>query len=338
MKAAYIKKPFRFEIRDESLRGLGPAEALIDVKACGLCGHDLIIGNEKEEFTPFGHEVAGLVLEVGSLVTNVKVGDRVALESGTFDRFSDSSRNGRVELDNRGPNFWERPGETMGFAERMIAPCECCVKFDGIDFGAASLTEPLGVAMDLFKASDIGIGHDVLVIGLGPIGLMAARLAVLAGARNVYGCALSRRKKRIETALRWGVRDVICSDLQDIEKYPFPRGGVDRVLVTAPPALIPVATRLCNVGGIVGFIGIDYGPGGMFTLDSNVVHFNKLQLRASHASPALYFPMCLDLIKSGAVPAGELISTRFGLEDIGAAVAAFRADYENGIKAIMARE
>jgi len=338
MKAAFVKAPFQFAVRDVHLRALSPMEVLIDVKACGVCGHDLIIANEKKEFTSFGHEIAGVVLEVGELVSNVKLGDKVVLESGTFDRFSDHSRNGRVDLDNKGPNFWEREGETMGFAEKIIAPCECCVAFDGIAFDAVSLVEPLGVAMDLFITSDVQLNHDVLVIGLGPIGLMAARLAMLAGACNVYGCELSSCKRRIETAKQWGVRDVICSDLQNINMYPFPKGGVDRVLVTAPPALIPTATKLCNVGGIISFLGIDYGPGGMFTLDSNIVHFNKLQIRASHASPALYFPLCLDLIRKNTVSVADLITMRFSLDEIDEAINAFHSNKEQGIKAVMVQK
>jgi len=325
-------------VRDVQTRKLYPTEVLVDIKACGVCGHDLIIANEKAEFTPFGHEVSGVVLETGDLVTNVKPGDHVVLESGTFDRFSDNARNGRVDLDNKGPNFWEKDDLNMGFAEQMIVPCECCVAFEGISFEAASITEPLGVAVDLFKTSDIGLGQDVLVIGLGPIGLMAARLAVLAGARNVYGCEISSRTNRIATAIKWGVRDVICSDSQDIEQYPFPKGGVDRVLVTAPPALIPAATRLCNVGGIISFLGIDYGPGALFTLDSNVVHFNKLQIRASHASPALYYPLCLDLIKTNAVPVSDLITHRFRLDEIENAIKTFCSDAEHGIKAVMVNQ
>jgi threonine dehydrogenase-like Zn-dependent dehydrogenase len=334
----FIKAPFQFEMRDVPVRGLSPTEVLIDVKACGLCGHDLIIANVKKDFEAFGHEVAGVVLETGRLVENVRPGDKVVLESGTFDRFSANSRNGRLDLDNKGPNFWEREGDTMGFAEQIIVPCECCVAFEGIPFEAASLAEPLGVAMDLFRTSDIGLNQDVLVIGLGPIGLMAARLAVLSGARNVYACELSACESRIDMAKKWGVRDVICSDLADIEAYSFPSGGLDRVLITAPPALIAAGTRLCNVGGIVSFLGIDYGPGAFFTLDSNVVHFNKLQIRASHASPALYFPLCLDLIKRGALPAGELITARFALEDMGDAVDAFLKDKGHSIKAVMVRE
>jgi len=339
MKAAYVKAPFEFFVKDVSLRELKETEVVVDVKACGVCGHDLILSRYgANEVQQFGHEVSGVISQTGRLVTNVKVGDRVVLESGTFDRFSDNSRNGRVDLDNKGPNFWIKGDDNMGFAEKMIAPCECCVKFDDLDFEETSLVEPLGVALDLVKTSDIPLMGDVLVIGLGPIGLMAARIAKVRGARKVYGAELSTCSARIKTAKRWGIDEIINPDIQKIEDYAFERGGVDRVMVTAPPSTIASALSVCRVGGIVGFLGIDYGAGGMITLDSNVIHFNKLQLRASHASPALYFPECLDLIRSGAVKTKELITHRFKLEEIGQAIPAFDSDKKNGIKAVMVTE
>ncbi len=339
MKAAYVKAPFEFTVKNISLRELNETEVVVDVKACGVCGHDLILARYgAAETQQFGHEVSGVVSQTGRLVTNVKVGDRVVLESGTFDRFSDNSRNGRVDLDNKGPNFWIKGDDNMGFAEMMIAPCECCVKFDDLDFEETSLAEPLGVALDLVKTTDIPLMGDVLVIGLGPIGLMAARIAKVRGARKVYGAELSTCSARIETAKRWGIDEIINPDIQKIEDYAFERGGVDRVMVTAPPSTIASALSVCKVGGIVGFLGIDYGAGGMITLDSNMIHFNKLQLRASHASPALYFPECLDLIRSGTVKTKELITHRFKLDEIGQAIPAFDSDKKNGIKAVMVTE
>lgn len=340
MKAAYVKTPFEFTIRDITLREIEETEVVVDVKACGVCGHDLIMARYgATETQQFGHEVSGVVSRIGRLVKNVKVGDRVVLESGTFDRFSDNSRNGRVDLDNKGPNFWIKGEDNMGFAEKMIAPCECCVRFDeSLDFEETSLVEPLGVALDLAKTTDIPLMSDVLVIGLGPIGLMAARIAKTRGARKVYGAELSSCTARIEIAKKWGIDEILFPDRQKIEEYPFERGGVDRVMVTAPPSTIASALSVCRVGGIVGFLGIDYGAGGMITLDSNVIHFNKLQLRASHASPALYFPECLDLIRSGTVKTKELITHRFQLDEIGSAIAAFDSDKKNGIKAVMVSE
>ena len=335
MKAVYIKAPFTFEVKDVKLRDIKADEVLVKVKACSVCGHDIIMGSYADHLQPFGHEIGGLVEKTGPLVKNVKAGDRVALESGTFDRFSDSSRNGRVDLDSKGPNFWLKDEDTMGFAEYIIAPCETCVKTGDLSFEEASLIEPLGVAYDLVKTADIQLGDDVLVIGLGPLGLLASRLARARGARRVYGSELSACKARIAFAKKWGADDVICPDLESLADHAFPKGGVDRVLVTAPPATIPDALKICNIGGIVAFLGIDYGPGGNVTFDSNMFHVNKLQLRSSFASPALYFPACIELVKSGVVKSAEMVTHRFALEDTGKAIVDFTKDKENGIKAVM---
>jgi L-iditol 2-dehydrogenase len=336
MKAAYVKAPYQCIVKEVELRELARDEVLVKVKACSVCGHDMIMAAyAAEDWQPFGHEVSGVVEKTGADVRNVSVGDTVVLESGTFDRFSSASRNGRVDLDNKGPNFWLKGSDTMGFAEFIIVPREVCVPYTGLSFAAASIVEPLGVALDLAKTADIKLNNDVLVIGLGPIGLMAVKLAKAMGARNVYGAELSGSEARIALAKKWGAADVILSDKEKLESYPYPRGGVDRVLVTAPPATIPAGLGVCSIGGIVAFLGIDYGPGAFVTFDSNLVHVNKLQLRSSFASPALYFPECLDLIKSGVIPAEELITQTFPLEEIGTAIQRFSEDKQAAVKAVM---
>ncbi|MCK5157165.1 MAG: hypothetical protein KAQ69_12115, partial [Spirochaetales bacterium] len=72
--------------------------------------------------------------------------------------------------------------------------------------------------------------------------------------------------------------------------------------------------------------------------DSNIFHVNKLQLRSSFASPALYFPECIDLIKSGVVQTKDLITHRFTIDEISCAIPQFRDDKETAIKAIMVND
>ena len=91
--------------------------------------------------------------------------------------------------------------------------------------------------------------------------------------------------------------------------------GVDRVLVTAPPFTIPEALRACRFGGIVALIGLEERAEQTVALDINAFHFQKLQLRASHAIPNHYFPIALDLLRRGVINADRLITHVFPIND-----------------------
>ena len=194
MKAVYVRVPYQFEIRDVDLREVGANDALVKVKACGLCGSELHTASyEAKDWQPIGHEIAGIVEQVGSQVTCVKPGDTVVLESGSFCRECATCRNGRVDLCNGARNVFHEA--SMGFAEYIVVSKECLVPVEGIPFDQATLIEPMGVALDMFYTADIKINDDVLVVGLGPIGLMALRMARLAGAKKVYAADRARNKK-----------------------------------------------------------------------------------------------------------------------------------------------
>ncbi len=321
MKTAYIKAPFHVEFRDIPIRELKDNEVLVRVEICGVCGSDIHSARSQAiDWETFGHEVVGIVEKVGRIVNNVKVGDRVVLESSTFCRTCEDCRNGNVYLCKNGPNnfFTADPG---GFGEYFIAAMEQTIPIgDDIDPRRAALVEPMGVAMDLFKVSDIRLNDDVLVVGLGAIGLMALRMAKLAGARNLYAADISSAKCRFEVARAFGATEIIESDKTPIDTIKFPRGGVDRVLVTAPPWLIPSALKTLRFGGIASYLGFGYGPGKDITIDANEFHLRRLQLRASYAAPALFFPQCLDLIRSGMIDCEKLITDIYPMERLEEAI------------------
>lgn len=317
MKTAYIKAPFHVEFREIPIRALKENEILVKVEICGICGSDIHSARSQAcDWETFGHEVVGVVEKIGSIVKNVKVGDRVVLESSTFCRTCNDCRNGDVYLCKDGPNnfFTSDPG---GFGDYFIAAMEQAIVLDdAIDPRHAALVEPMGVAMDLFQVADIHLNDTVLVVGLGAIGLMALHMAKLAGARKIYAADVSSAQKRFEVARAFGATDIIESDKTPIETYDFPDGGVQRVLVTAPPWLIPSALKALRFGGIAAYLGFGYGPRKDITIDANEFHMKRLQLRASYAAPALFFPRCLDLIRSGMIDCEPLITDVYPMEQL----------------------
>ena len=341
MLAAFVRAPFQFELREIPVPTVREGWALVKVEACGICGTDLHIASSTThrlttkpptEWQGFGHEIAGVVAEVGPGIRHVKEGDRVVLESGSFCGTCELCRNGRVDLCNKGPNFWSN--DSMGFAEYILAPKECLVPFDGLSFEVACLAEPLGVALDMTYTADIALGNDVLVLGLGPIGLFSIPLARMKGAARIYAVNRSGGK-RADLARRYGADEVILSSETPVEQIPFRRGGVDRALVSASASAVLSAIPVMNYGGIIAFIGIEYGPGAVLSFDANEFHFKKLQLRASHAAPALYFPTCLQLLKDGHVDGQAIISHVMPLERIAEAMTLLREARQEVLKIVI---
>jgi L-iditol 2-dehydrogenase len=211
-------------------------------------------------------------------------------------------------------SFWSSP--SLGFAEEMISPAICAIPYEELTPEVACLQEPLGVAIDMVRLAEITRGTNVLLIGPGPIGLMALQLARHAGARRVFVSGLKRdRPGRGELAKRLGADAFIETDTTPLEDYDF---GclIDRVMVTAPPRMLGSATKVAAKGGIISYIGIEYGSGATCSFDANDFHFKKLQLRGSFAAPALYGPAALRCLREGIVDGEALISHRYPLDKL----------------------
>ena len=338
MRVVYVKAPFNFEIREIAMPEPGENQVLLDVRACAVCGTDMhTAAADADCFQSFGHEIAGVVVKNGPGCHRFKEGDKVIIESGTFCHTCDNCRNGRVDICTNGISIIDDV-EISGYADYMLVPEQAMVPFDGLEFAEAALAEPLGVALDLFYTTGIELNDDVAVIGLGPIGLMAIALAKAAGARNIYAIQRNRNSKaRVELAKKLGATDVIFTSEMKMEDYPFPRGGVNKIMITAAPAVIPEAMKITLYGSIISFLGID-NQNGQISFDANMFHFKKLQLRASYAVPALWFPRALELLKSKVVDPKDFITQEFPLEKIEEYFCKQRDDISDVIKMVMVKK
>jgi threonine dehydrogenase-like Zn-dependent dehydrogenase len=308
MIAAY-KKNREVILKEKHLRELNPREIRLKVEACGICGTDL--SGEDKDFSPFGHEVAGEIVECGCGVDYLRVGQKVVLDSATPCGRCSSCKDGKQELCEDIQSFFFL--EEFGFSEEMIAPGESAIPYDMLSPQAATLQEPLGVAIDMVRLGEIGKDNNILIIGLGPIGLMAAALVKRANANRVFVSDFKERSARIELAVKWGADEFV--DPKELTDYNF-NCQIDRILVTAPPSTLDQAFRTACKGAIISFIGIGHGDAAFCRFDANEFHFKKLQLRASFASPALFGPQALRYLIDGTVKGEDLISHTFSLKRI----------------------
>jgi L-iditol 2-dehydrogenase len=198
---------------------------------------------------------------------------------------------------------------------------------------AAVLAEPCGVAIDMIEVAEIGLTDRVLVVGVGPIGLMALAIARRLTSGPVVAC--NRSKPRLAAAKRLGADAVFSTAEASLAEAGVPYGGFDRILITAPPQTIPDCVSAAAYGGYLVFIGSNFVDGGTIQLDTHALHFGKKQLRASFASPALYLPQALDLLRKGTVPAGEIVSHRYPLSQMADALHFAQTDRETACKVVV---
>ncbi|MHB8997239.1 MAG: zinc-dependent alcohol dehydrogenase [Armatimonadota bacterium] len=331
MKAAF-KQGRTITLRDVTLPALQPDQIRVKIAACGICGTDLHLNSsEPAQEQGFGHEMAGTIIEKGGGVLNLEVGQKVVIESSSPCGFCEHCKNAQQELCTDIQSFFHLGH--FGFAEEIIAPAITAIPCDDLPADVACLSEPLGVAIDLVRLAEISLSSNVLILGPGPIGLMALSIVKKMGARRVFLSAHKRSAARIAVAEKIGVDGIFDPSETPLSQVDF-GCQIDRILVTTPPPTLTEAFEVACKGGIISFIGISYGDDAYCKFDVNAFHFKKLQLRASFASPALYTPLALQYLREGVVDGEALISHRFPLDRISEAMETAR-DTSRAVKVIV---
>jgi D-xylulose reductase len=188
MKALVLEKTERLSLRDISMdETLGPRDVRVKLHSVGICGSDVHY-YQHGRIGPFvveapmvlGHEASGTVIEAGSQVTRLKVGDRVCMEPGIPDPSSRPSRLGMYNLD-PAVRFWATPPIHGILRPTVVHPADFTFKVpDNVSFAQAAMVEPLAVGMHAAMKAKIKPGDVAVVTGAGPIGVVTA-LAALAG-------------------------------------------------------------------------------------------------------------------------------------------------------------
>lgn len=337
-KGLYGKKYLDIKERVIDIGAPDEDHVIVKVHACGVCGTDInFVRDWEDDAMALGHEIAAEVMEVGKNVSSVKPGDRVIVEDCTMCGICENCKSGHPEFCR---NMYDMEGQP-GMGQFMSVRFNSLNKFDGMDFVTASLTEPLAVSLTSVLIADIPIGGSVVVLGNGPLGLMAAQLAKIRGAGFVGITGLpadnAREKARFEVAGKFGCDLTIQSGKESVEDAIMSRfpNGVDRVIVSSPPQSIYDAMKIIRFGGKIVFFGLHFGGKNMVEVDINDMIFRKISLIPAFAEPAINFPVSIKLLKEGMIDANALISHKFGFDAAKSTMQAVVDGSQPIIKAVM---
>lgn len=329
MKAAlwYGVKDVRLENIEEPKVTKGNVK--IKVKWCGICGSDLheylggpiFIPTDKphpisKEVAPvvLGHEFSGEIVEVGEGVTNLKIGDRVAVEPIVACGTCPACQEGKYNLCSS-LGFHGLCGGGGGFAEYTVFPAKFVHKIpDGLSFEKAALIEPIAVAIHSLRVGKFMTGQSAIVLGAGPIGLATIEALKAAGASLVM--VMQRKSVRQEYALRAGADIVIDpTEVNVAEEVKRLTGGIG--------ADISFETTGAKIGFDTGIESIKYNGTMVVTsiweeeisINPNTFIFSEKTIVGTIAYRN-EFPATMAQMNDGRIKVDGYITKKIRLDDI----------------------
>lgn len=304
----------------------GPGEVAVHVVCTGICGSDIHFQKHgrigptmvvREEHI-LGHESAGVVIKVGSSVTDLKVGDRVAIEAGVPCQNCDACLNGYY---NGCPDvkFKSTPPVPGLLRRYLLHPARYCHKIGDMPFELGALLEPISVSFAGVEAAELKLGDALLICGAGPIGLVSAILARAAGATPIVITDISENRLQFVRNLVPNIRTVLVERGQTPEQVAEnvikAGGGVKpRVCLECTGVESSIATGIFSLDfkGIIHVIGVgkDYQNIPFMHLSVNEITI-KFQYRYANT-----YPRCIRLVNDGLIDnVTQLVTHKFKLED-----------------------
>lgn len=320
MKAALLYGIRDVRVEETSVRQPAPDQALIKIKACGVCPSDVRSYTGLRKTTSFprtlGHEWVGEIVEMGDNFHGFNVGDRVAPE---WRAVCGSCYYCRRGIFNYCQNM-QRDKVRGGFCEYGVSTARYMRLIpDSVSYAEAAFAEPLACCINGNQESNITMGDDVVVIGAGPIGLQHVQLAKHQGARVIVSELI---ESRLEMAKELGADDTVCPLKEDaverVMELTDGRGANVVIVAIGTTETAQTGIEMAGICGSVNFFAGTYPPGEI-PLDPNVIHYKQLMVTGSHDFTPHHFTTALKFIEYGIVKVKPIISHVLPLEDVASA-------------------
>ncbi|MEZ3485232.1 MAG: zinc-binding dehydrogenase [Lachnospiraceae bacterium] len=273
----YGKGPGETELRDVPIPEIGENDLLIEVKAAGICGSDIAYDNGDHPDhlncpVVLGHEFSGVVSRVGANVKDWKVGDRVVSDNTGYvcgKCFACTTGQYLSCPDRKGLGY----GMDGGFTDYVRITGDLLSKNpntlfripEGVSFDEAAILDPICNAYKaIVQESRIMPGEDIVVFGVGPLGLFSVQIAKVMGCANIIAVGLEADEERFETARKYGATHIIKSDVQNVEEEVDRITNGEKAAAAVDAAGVNVVLRqaidVVRTGGEIVKIGYDKRP------------------------------------------------------------------------------
>jgi 2-desacetyl-2-hydroxyethyl bacteriochlorophyllide A dehydrogenase len=313
MQAVLFSAPETLHIERVPDPTCAPDEVVLQVSRCGICGTDVhIYQNEYMSEFPLipGHEFSGVIVETGRAVTDLKVGDRVAVDPNLYCGHCDLCRN---EMANHCLH-WQgigisRPG---GFAQYTAAPARACYRLpESLTDTQAAFIEPLACVVHAMKRIRLLPADPVLILGAGPMGLLLLQALRRMGAGAV--AVVEKQPARLELARQLGATLALPAGQEGTLHELAPRGFGVVVDATGIPAVIEGALRFLRPRGLYLQFGVAPNH-ARISISPYELFRNDWTLVGSFALCYTFLP-AIDWLANGAIDVTPLVSHVAPLQD-----------------------
>lgn len=320
-RAAYMTGINKMEIRDIEIPKLKETDVLIKVEYVGICGSDVhyLEHGKIGDFVVdgdfiLGHECAGTVVEIGTGVKNLKIGDKVALEPGQTCGQCEFCKSGRYNLCPY-VEFLATPPYHGCIMNYIAFPENMCFKLpDNITTKEGALVEPLAVGMHAAGQGGVKLGDSVVILGAGTIGLVTLLACKANGATDIT--VVDVLPKRLEYAKKLGATTVInaleTDVFAEIDRLTN-KMGVDVVIETAGSArTISQTPYLIKNGGCVVLVGM--APQDIIEYNFSKIMAKEAQIKSVFRYRNIY-PTAIKAIAKGIIDITGIVTHEFDFED-----------------------
>lgn len=340
MRALYMADPHRYSLVERPVPAFAADECLVRVSLASVCHTDVIIrqgiaGHVRYPFVP-GHEFAGVIAACGANVRWLHLGDRVAVHTVMACGQCAHCRRG----DTNGCEHYEEMGSTCdgGFAEYCAAPARhLFVLPDHVTMAEGAMVEPLANAVSAVRRCGIRTGEQVVIIGPGPIGLLALQVARLHHPATLI--LVGTRPQRLALGHPLGATHVVDSRQTDARQQLMQilgKGGADVVIECAGTrSALELAMEIVGWRGRIGLEGV-HGGDEQVPITPYRLLSRSASLLGVSGWTTLDFTEALDLIARGLVDPKPLVTHTFPLEEWEAAFDMVTARKDEAIKVQLA--